>query len=382
MNNATAGSISIANNLGGAGAQLQQLGAGTLTLSGANTYTGVTTIAAGTLALKGTGSIAASTQVNLTNTGATFNISGTTAGASIVSLSGVSGSNVHLGTQTLTMTNGNTLDIYYGTIGGGGGLKVTGGFAVLGGANTYTGVTTINSGGDLSLNGTGSIATSSKVIDNGSLDLSVMSVDSSIKSLAGTNTGAQLFLGSHTLTLTAANDTYAGFISGSGGLTLGVWNGDAGGHLRLQRRDHDQRRHPCRQHLARIVERGHGEYRRHACGHRRRRQHLDRGRHLRAGLGHAGLVDDGFWRARLHGGIDLCRQYQPDHIVVRPCDRYCDAGRRDRECDLCQRQLRRQAIHHPDRAAVVSGTFGSLVNTNLPANFKTEPELRRQPTPI
>jgi hypothetical protein len=58
------------------------------------------------------------------------------------------------------------------------------------------------------------------VIDNGSLDFSVSVVDSSIKSLAGTNANANVFLGSHTLTLTAANDTYAGFISGTGGLTL------------------------------------------------------------------------------------------------------------------------------------------------------------------
>jgi autotransporter-associated beta strand protein len=220
VNNATAGSISIANNLGGAGAQLQQLGAGTLTLSGTNTYTGVTTISAGTLVLTGTGSIAASSQINLTNAAATFDISGTTTGASIISLAGVSGSNVNLGTKTLTVTAGNGLDIYYGAIGGSGGLTVTGGLAELGGTNTYTGVTTINSGAHLVPQGTASIASSSKVIDNGALDLSVMSVDSSIKSLAGTNTSANLFLGSHTLTLTAANDTYAGFISGTGGLTL------------------------------------------------------------------------------------------------------------------------------------------------------------------
>jgi autotransporter-associated beta strand protein len=220
VNNAGAGSVSISNALGGAGAQLQQLGAGTLTLSGTNTYTGVTTIAAGTLALTGTGSIAASSQVNLTNAAATFDISGTSAGASIMSLAGVSGSNVKLGTQTLTFTAGSTLDIYYGAIGGSGGLKVTGGFTLLGGTNTYAGATTINSGGDLSLNGTGSIAGSSKVIDDGALDLSVMSVGSSIKSLAGTNTGANLFLGNQSLTLTAANDTYAGIISGTGGLIL------------------------------------------------------------------------------------------------------------------------------------------------------------------
>jgi autotransporter-associated beta strand protein len=221
VNNANAGqAISIGNNLGGAGAQLQQLGAGTLTLTGTNTYSGATTIAAGTLALTGTGSIASSNLVNLTNAGAIFDISGTTAGASITVLNGVSGSNVNLGTQTLTITAGDTLHIYYGSIGGGGGLTVTGGFAELGGTNTYTGVTTINSGTSLVLLGTATIPSSSKVIDNGALDLSVMSVDSSITSLAGTNSGANLFLGNHSLTLTAANDTYAGTISGNGGLTL------------------------------------------------------------------------------------------------------------------------------------------------------------------
>jgi autotransporter-associated beta strand protein len=74
--------------------------------------------------------------------------------------------------------------------------------------------------GRLGAGGGNSLANSSKVIDNGSLDFSVNVVDSSIKSLAGTNANANVFLGSHTLTLTAANDTYAGFISGTGGLTL------------------------------------------------------------------------------------------------------------------------------------------------------------------
>jgi autotransporter-associated beta strand protein len=199
---------------------LDKSGGGTMTLTGANSYTGVTTIAAGTVALTGTGSIAASTQVNLSNTGTTFDISGTTAGASIVSLKGVSGSNVNLGAQTLTITNGNGADIYFGTIGGSGGLTVSGGQQILGGANNYTGVTTINSNQTLGLEGTGSVASSSKVINNGALDLSVMSVGSSIKSLAGTNSNANLFLGNQTLTLTAANDTYAGQISGNGGVTL------------------------------------------------------------------------------------------------------------------------------------------------------------------
>ena len=199
---------------------LTKAGTDTLTLAGTNGYTGATTISTGTLALAGPGSIAASSQVNLTNAGTAFDISGTTAGASIVSLAGVSGSNVTLGTQTLTITNGNALDIYYGAIGGSGGLTVTGGIAELGGTNTYTGVTTINNGAHLVLQGTAAISSSSRVINNGTFDLSAMNVNSSIKSLAGTDNSALLGLGSHTLTLTAANDTYAGFISGTGGLTL------------------------------------------------------------------------------------------------------------------------------------------------------------------
>ncbi len=36
-----------------------------------------------------------------------------------------------------------------------------------------------------------------------------------------------------------------------------------------------------------------------------------------------------------------------------------------------------EAVHHPDRDRRRSGTFGSLVNTNLPSNFRPA-ELRRQ----
>ena len=57
----------------------------TLTLTGTNTYTGATTIAAGALALSGSGSIANSSGVSLA-TGGVFDISQTTAGASIQSL--------------------------------------------------------------------------------------------------------------------------------------------------------------------------------------------------------------------------------------------------------------------------------------------------------
>ncbi|QOZ33580.1 autotransporter domain-containing protein [Bradyrhizobium sp. CCBAU 53421] len=138
-----------------------------LTLTGTNTYSGGTTINAGTLALSGTGSLAASSAVNLA-TGATFDISQTSAGASITTLgntgTGQTGT-VSLGAQMLTITASSTS--FAGVIqdggiqnGAGGSLKINGGALTLTGANTYTGGTLVCNCATLQLgngNGTGSI---------------------------------------------------------------------------------------------------------------------------------------------------------------------------------------------------------------------------------
>ena len=199
-----------------------------LTLTGASTYTGATTIAAGTLALSGSGGIANSSGVSLA-TGAVFDISQTTAGASVESLgntaTGQTGT-VYLGAQTLTLTG--ALTSFGGVIADAGGINnATGGGLTLAstatgtetltGVNTYTGATTIDAA-TLALSGTGSIASSSGVADNGTFDISgLTNGGTTITTLSGSG---GVTLGANTLTLSNASSTFGGSISGTGGLTL------------------------------------------------------------------------------------------------------------------------------------------------------------------
>ena len=81
---------------------------------------------------------------------------------------------------------------------------------------TYTGSTTI-SAGVLALTGTASIAASSGVVANAKFDISGLSAGTSITNLSGGSAGT-VALGNNTLTLTNAAGTFAGVISGNGGL--------------------------------------------------------------------------------------------------------------------------------------------------------------------
>ncbi len=214
---------------GGTGGSLMVTG-GVQTLSGVNTYTGITFIqpvapsSTATLALSGLGSIATSSAVAI-GTNGTFDISQTTTGASIQRLLGTG--TVALGGKTLTITNASTTfdgTIADGGIGGGvgGNLVISGGTQTLSGTNTYTGTTTIDPTATLALFNGGSIATSSNVIDNGTFDISQTALGAAIMTLSGNGTVA---LGGRFLNITAGSTTFSGQITdgGLGGGTGGTF---------------------------------------------------------------------------------------------------------------------------------------------------------------
>ena len=139
---------------------LTKIGNGTLTLSGASTYSGATAVNAGTLQAGATNAFAPGSAFTVAS-GATLNLA--SFNQTIGSLAGAGA--VTLGAATLTTGNDNTSTTFSGAISGTGGLTKTGtGTLLLTGISSYTGATTVNAG-TLSVNG--SIANSAVTVNAG-----------------------------------------------------------------------------------------------------------------------------------------------------------------------------------------------------------------------
>ncbi len=236
--------------ISGAGSLLKT-GTAAQTLSGSNSYTGTTTIEAGTLTLGKANAIAAASAVTVTGSTSILNLGafaetlssltlvvGRVTGTGLLTLTGdvtatssggtassISGPVALSGVRTFTVNAGGaTSDLNMtGIISSSGSLvKAGGGAMTLGGANTYTGSTTVNAGALRISSGT-AIADASTVTlaDVAGASLVVVSATETIGSLAGGGTtGGNVTLGTGALTVGgAASNTYAGTISGAGGIT-------------------------------------------------------------------------------------------------------------------------------------------------------------------
>ena len=192
---------------------LTKAGAGTLTLSGANTYGGATTVNAGTLkagtATQAFGVGSAVTLANAANT--SLDITGCSNTIGSLSGGGGTGGNVILGAATLTVGGNNTSTSFGGLLLGTGGslIKSGAGTLTLTGVNTYTGATTVNAGTLKAGVATQAFGAGSAVTlaNAAGTSLDITGYSNTIGSLSGGGgTGGNVILGAATLT-TGGNNT-------------------------------------------------------------------------------------------------------------------------------------------------------------------------------
>src|SRR5580765_6372360 len=209
-------SATISSVIRGSGG-LNKSDSGRLILTGANTYSGGTTISAGTLSI--------SSDANLGASGGSLTIA---SGGTLLTTAGiVSARNVELAGNG-TIANGGNIDTFSGVFRGAGSLTVAGsGVTILTGDNTYAGGTTISAGTLQLGDGGSSGGIVGDIVDNGAL---VIDRSNSV-TLAGviSGSGSLTQAGGGTTILTGDN-TYAGGTTISTG-TLQLGSGGSSGSI-------------------------------------------------------------------------------------------------------------------------------------------------------
>lgn len=223
-------SLTLTGIISGSGQVIQNSSVGGMaTLSGANTYSGGTIVSTGTLADGAAGSFSPSSQVQI-GTGGTLAVNFNETVAGLADYNGSSsGETIAIATGATLTDNLATSTSFLGIISGAGAIVKQGnGKLTLTGNSTYTGGTTILTGGSIQL---GNGGTTGSIVGNVS-DGQLLEFDRSDNiTFAGaiSGTGFVTQAGAGTLILTGAN-TYSGgtFITAG---TVQIGNGGATGSL-------------------------------------------------------------------------------------------------------------------------------------------------------
>ncbi|OLL28711.1 hypothetical protein BTH42_26165 [Burkholderia sp. SRS-W-2-2016] len=197
------------------GTDLTKNGAGTLTLSAQNTYTGATTVNGGTLATGIDNAFADSSAVTV-NSGATLALNDFSQTAN--NLAGEGAVNLGSSAQTVLTANNSLDTTFAGTIDGAGSVTKTGAATLtLGAANSYAGGTTIADG---TLVGSAASFGSGAIVNDGALVIDQSSAATFANAINGTGSLTKTGSGSLNLTgdsnLSGATTVQNGLLSVNG----------------------------------------------------------------------------------------------------------------------------------------------------------------------